>query len=36
MTVGEVMEQCDVTHEQVHAVLEFVALGLDKTPVLAW
>ncbi len=34
MTVDEVMEQFDVTREQVHAVLEFVARSLDKTPVL--
>ncbi len=35
MTIDEVMEQFDVTREQVHAVLEFVARSLDKTPVLA-
>jgi uncharacterized protein (DUF433 family) len=34
MTVDEVMEQFDVTREQIHAVLEFVARSLDKTPVL--
>jgi uncharacterized protein (DUF433 family) len=35
MTIDEVMEQFDVTREQVHAVMEFVARSLDKTPVLA-
>ncbi len=34
MTVGEVMEQFDVTREQVHAVLELAARSLDKPPVL--
>jgi uncharacterized protein (DUF433 family) len=33
MTVDEVMEQFDVTRDQVHAVLEFVARSLDPTPV---
>jgi uncharacterized protein (DUF433 family) len=33
MSVDEVMEQFDVTREQVHAVLEFVVRSLDKTPV---
>ncbi len=33
MTIDEVMEQFDVTREQVHAVLDFVARSLDKTPV---
>lgn len=32
MTIDEVMEQFDVTREQVHAVLEFVSRSLDKTP----
>ncbi len=32
IAVDEVMGQFDVTGEQVHAVLEFVARGLDKTP----
>ncbi|MGO9273638.1 MAG: hypothetical protein ACLQOO_25940 [Terriglobia bacterium] len=34
MTVDAVMEQFDVTREQVHAVLGFVARSLGKTPVL--
>lgn len=33
MTIDEVMEQFDVTREQVHAVLDFVTRSLDKTPV---
>ena len=33
MTVDEVMEQFDVTREQVHEVMEFVTRSLDKTPV---
>ena len=32
MTVDEVIEQFDVTHEQVHDVLEFVARSLDRVP----
>lgn len=35
MSVDEVMEQFDVTREQIHAVLEFVTRSLDKTPVAA-
>ena len=35
MTVEEVMEQFDVTREQVHAVLEFVTRSLHKAPVYA-
>jgi uncharacterized protein (DUF433 family) len=38
MTVDEVMEQFDVTREQVHGVLDFVtrslAKGCCKTPIL--
>ena len=33
MTIDDVMEQFDVTREQVTAVLEFVARSLDRTPV---
>jgi uncharacterized protein (DUF433 family) len=33
MTVDEVVEQFDVTREQVHDVLEFVPRSLDKEPV---
>lgn len=33
MTIDEVMEQYDVTREQVNAVLEFVARSLDRAPV---
>ena len=33
MTIDEVMEQFDVTREQVHAVLDFVTRSLDETPV---
>lgn len=33
MTVDEVMEQFDVTREQVHAVLDFVTRSLDREPV---
>jgi uncharacterized protein (DUF433 family) len=29
MTIQEVMEQFDVTHEQINAVLEFAARSLD-------
>ena len=32
MTVEEVMEQFDVTREQVHAVLEFVTRSLSREP----
>ena len=32
MTVDEVVEQFDVTREQVAAVLEFVTQSLDKAP----
>ena len=32
-TVDEVMEQFDVTREQIHAVLEFVAHSLEREPV---
>jgi uncharacterized protein (DUF433 family) len=32
MTVEEVMEQFDVTREQVNAVLEFAARSLASTP----
>jgi len=32
MTVEEVIEQFDVTHEQVRDVLEFVAHSLDRVP----
>ncbi len=32
MTIDEVMEQFDVTPEQVHAVLEFVTRSLDRQP----
>ena len=31
MTIGEVMEQFPVTREQVKAVLEFAASGLDAS-----
>jgi len=33
MTIDDVMEQFDVTREQVTAVLEFVARSLDRAPV---
>jgi uncharacterized protein (DUF433 family) len=32
MTVGEVIEQVDVTREQIQAVLESVARSLDRVP----
>ena len=32
ITVEEVMEQFDVTREQVHAVLEFVTRSLSREP----
>jgi uncharacterized protein (DUF433 family) len=32
MTIEEMMEQFDVTREQVKAVLEFVARSLDAAP----
>jgi uncharacterized protein (DUF433 family) len=35
LSVGEVMEQFDVTREQVTALLEFVTHSLDKAPVYA-
>jgi len=35
MTVDELMEQFDVTREQVRAVLEFVARSLERAPVHA-
>lgn len=34
MTIEEVMEQFDVTREQVKAVLEFAARSLDTPPSL--
>lgn len=33
MTIDEVMEQFDVTREQVSTILEFVTHSLDRTPV---
>ena len=33
MTVDEIMEQFDVTREQMHAVLEFVTHSLQRAPV---
>ena len=33
MTVDEVMEQFDVTREQIYAVLEFVTNSLQRAPV---
>lgn len=33
MTVDEVMEQFDVTREQINAVLEFVTHSLGRAPV---
>jgi uncharacterized protein (DUF433 family) len=33
MSIDEVMEQFDVTREQVTAIMEFVTHSLDKTPV---
>lgn len=35
MNVEEVMDQFDVTHEEVSAVLEFVIRSLDKPPSFA-
>ncbi len=32
MTVDEVIEQFDVTREQIQAVLEFAARSLDRVP----
>jgi len=34
MTIDEVIEQFDVTREQVHGLLEFVARSLEKEPAL--
>jgi len=35
MTTDEVMEQFELTREQVHAVLEFVTRSLERAPVHA-
>jgi len=35
MTIDELMEQFDVTREQIQAVLEFVTRSLERAPVHA-
>jgi uncharacterized protein (DUF433 family) len=35
MTIDEIMEQFDVTREQVTSLLEFVAQSLEKAPTYA-